>query len=815
MAHAEVGERVDDRVLHRRCGADGAGLADALGPELVVRRRRLHRDALEHGQLGGGDHRVVHEVGGQGVAVLVVAHLLEQRLCRALGQAAVHLAVGEERVEDGAGVVDCDEAGELDRPGLRVDLDHGEVGAEGEGRPGGVEVGHADQRVGAGGGAGHLVPAHRDGGHAGHVEAAPAVVAGVAQHQVVGIGLEQVGGGLPGEVVELAGGVVDGRAGHLHRAGAAGHRPGGDDVGVAEHDLDLVDGHAEAVGHEHGPGRLVALAVGGRARLGEEGAVGAQLDGSELGAAPERGDLDVHREAEAQRLGGAGLPAALLLGPQFRIAGGLEQEVERGGVGPDVVGGAAGGVVGEGVVGEEVAAAHLGGVLADLCGEEVDRPLDGGGGLGATRPPERDERRGVGGHGLGAELRVGHVVDARGHHPGHERQDRPHHRVGPRVLHDLQAVGGDLAVAGAPDGDVLDLGPAVTEVHHRLGAGLGPLDGSAEVLGQRAEEEVLGVGARLRAEAAADVGGDDTDLVLVEPEHLGHRLTDRVGALVAGVDHEAAVLVPVGRRRAGLDGARRHLLVDDALLDHDLAVGEVGGHAAGGDRHDPLGVGVGEQEVGRGEGGLGVDHRVEGVVVDDDQLGGVGGLGAGLGHHRGDGLAHEAHDVTGQQGPQHLLVQEAHRRGLVGDVDVVDGPHREHARHRRRLADVDLEQAGAGHGGAHVDHVGRRPRQHDVVDVGAPDGQEGGVLGAQDPIAQDAHEGPPRGLGWTGATVVLRSRPPSAFWVRPPHRPRHRGVPRTVGVGVSRRPGARRWASPAPRTRPTRAPRPGSRRRRR
>ena len=70
-----------------------ARLADALGAERVDRRRRLHGHQLEAGQLGGRDEGVVGEVGRDRVAVLVVADLLEQRLGRALGDAAVDLAL--------------------------------------------------------------------------------------------------------------------------------------------------------------------------------------------------------------------------------------------------------------------------------------------------------------------------------------------------------------------------------------------------------------------------------------------------------------------------------------------------------------------------------------------------------------------------------------------------------------------------------------------------------------------------------------------------------------------------------------------------
>ena len=131
-----MGQGVDDRVLHGRRGADRAGLADALGPELVDGVGRLHRHQLEAGQLGGRDHGVVGQVRGDRVAVGVVAHLLEEGLGRSLGQAAVTLALGEQRVEDGAGVVDGDQPAQVDPPGLGVDLDHRHVGAEREGRPG-------------------------------------------------------------------------------------------------------------------------------------------------------------------------------------------------------------------------------------------------------------------------------------------------------------------------------------------------------------------------------------------------------------------------------------------------------------------------------------------------------------------------------------------------------------------------------------------------------------------------------------------------------------------------------------------------------
>ncbi len=82
----------------------------------------------------GGQDGVVGEARGQRVAVGVVDDLLQQRLRDALGDAAVPLALGEQRVEHGARVVDGDEPAQHGLAGLGVDLGHGDVRAERERR---------------------------------------------------------------------------------------------------------------------------------------------------------------------------------------------------------------------------------------------------------------------------------------------------------------------------------------------------------------------------------------------------------------------------------------------------------------------------------------------------------------------------------------------------------------------------------------------------------------------------------------------------------------------------------------------------------
>ena len=75
---------------------------------------------------------VVGEVGREQVAVVVVAHLFEERLSDAGRDAAVLLSFDEQRIEHRAAVVDGDVAHEPHRAGVGIDLDHRDVSAEGK-----------------------------------------------------------------------------------------------------------------------------------------------------------------------------------------------------------------------------------------------------------------------------------------------------------------------------------------------------------------------------------------------------------------------------------------------------------------------------------------------------------------------------------------------------------------------------------------------------------------------------------------------------------------------------------------------------------
>src|SRR5256885_173609 len=86
--------------------ATAAGLAAALHAQRIVRARRHRGVDVETGQVVGARHAVVHERAGHELAGIVVDAVLEQRLADALGDAAVHLALDDHRVDDLAEVVD-------------------------------------------------------------------------------------------------------------------------------------------------------------------------------------------------------------------------------------------------------------------------------------------------------------------------------------------------------------------------------------------------------------------------------------------------------------------------------------------------------------------------------------------------------------------------------------------------------------------------------------------------------------------------------------------------------------------------------------
>ena len=255
--------------------------------------------------------------------------------------------------------------------------------------------------------------------------------------------------------------------------------------------------------------------------------------------------------------------------------------------------------------------------------------------------------------------------------------------------------------------------------------------------------DVAGIDGDLVAEAATDVGRDDLDLVLRQPGHDGVDGAVGVGRLAGDPARQLpGHLVHVGHGAARLHRRRVRPGVEE-LRAGDDDVGPAEHRVAGGgvarlpveDVVVGLAVDVGADDGRVGVERLpGVDHRREELVVDGDQLEGVAGGVAVLGHHEGHLLALEADLVGGQ----HRLHVARHRRhpGQVEGLQRGAGDHRLDLGVGLGGRRVDRHDAGVGVGAAQdgaVEHAG----QGDVVEVAALAPQEAGVLLAQHPAESD------------------------------------------------------------------------------
>jgi hypothetical protein len=100
----------------------------------------------------------------------------------------------------------------------------------------------------------------------------------LVEHDVVGVGLEQVGGQLPGPVDQLHRRLVHRGAAQLQGARAHGAVAALDQVGVAVDHPDLLDGDAQLLAGHHGERGVQALPVGRGPGVDGGGPVGADLD---------------------------------------------------------------------------------------------------------------------------------------------------------------------------------------------------------------------------------------------------------------------------------------------------------------------------------------------------------------------------------------------------------------------------------------------------------------------------------------------------------------------------------------------------------
>ena len=256
----------------------------------------------------------------------------------------------------------------------------------------------------------------------------------------------------------------------------------------------------------------------------------------------------------------------------------------------------------------------------------------------------------------------------------------------------------DLALLGGRDVSAHDVVAGETGADQVFRAVLHPLHRLAGQ--QRADDraDVARVDRHLVAEAAADVGRDDPDLVLGQAGHDRIERAVGVWCLTRRPQGQPALdPVVVGNRTTRLHRRRVHTGVDDVLGDGHLGAGEhrVGRLRITGLPVEAVVVGL-ALEVGADHRGVGsqrlahVDHRPQHFVVDVDEFESVSGGVPVLGHDERDLLTLKAHLVGRQHGldvvgerrhpGQTLLCQ--HRSGHhqldlrvglgCGDVDVGD-----------------------------------------------------------------------------------------------------------------------------------------------
>ena len=446
----------------------------------------------------------------------------------------------------------------------------------------------------------------------------------------------------------------------------------------------------------------MALAVGRRPGATHDPPALDQLDSAVLGAPEACRALDVGGDADAEQLVVAvGTPAGLLCAQRV-VVGSFEGSVHAGFVGAGVVPHAGLGLEREPLGRQEVLPAHLDGVHPDLRGEHIDGALDGRGGLRTAGAPERADGGRIGQHRHGAEAERGDVVAAGQHRLDVAGQRRSGVAVRAGVLDHPYLERGDVSVGSPADAAVLDLPAPVHQADHVVAPGRHPHHRPPEPIRQPAQQGLLGMGAGLRAEAAADVAGEHAHLVALEAEHHGQRRTHRVGSLAGVHVMQAPVVGPAAGRHPGLQRARGDAVVHRAHLGHHLARIEIGLPAVHRHAQHHVRLCHALEQRGGTERFLGIGECRQGLVVDDDQLGGVDRRCCGLGYHHRYGLAHKSDSPFSQHGSHDGGIERRAGGRVRREVHIGRGDHVDDTSSATGFADVEPDDLCVRDRGGHV-----------------------------------------------------------------------------------------------------------------
>ncbi len=424
------------------------------------------------------------------------------------------------------------------------------------------------------------------------------------------------------------------------------------------------------------------------------------------------------------------------------VADELEREVEHRGVVAGVVDAAVRGLVRHVLGADVVPLPHLDRVEAELAGDDVDDALGEPQMLHARVAAVRRDGRLVRRDLREVELDVAPAV--------HPRRDlRPDHaaeglvpqpgagvveRLGPESEQCPVVLDGHLGVAE----------PALVAVRHReveVGAPLRPLHRPVELAREQAADDELRVRRDLVAETAADVLGDEAELVEPHLHRRAHHDRREPRELVVRVDRPLPdAAIELDERTVALERGRVE------AVEVEL-----------GDLHDPVGLGEGGVEVAprvearphevpagivvqHGRVGIlrlpCVDHRRQRLVVDLDELRRVARELPRLGDDGDDRLADVAHLADRERVV--LDVGARHARDLeerLGEGrDLLAGQRPVDAVERLGRRDVDARDVRVRVRAAHEVEIAH-PVPLDVVDEDALALQEALVLLARDALA--------------------------------------------------------------------------------
>ena len=227
---------------------------------------------------------------------------------------------------------------------------------------------------------------------------------------------------------------------------------------------------------------------------------------------------------------------------------------------------------------DEVLAAQFGAIDAEFARRGFDQPFKDQGRLGPPGAAHRVDRHRVGVDRPDVDVDRGDRVLA-----GHQRaveigrdQRREERHVGAEIGDRVDLEPEHLVVLVERHLGRGDVVAAMGVGQERLAAARRPFDRPAGRLGRPQADDLLRIGEDLRAEAAADVGSDDPELVLRRDVDEGRQHDPQEVRILRRVPQGEMLVgrTVFGDHGAGFHRARHRPVVDDVDLDHVLGLGE-------------------------------------------------------------------------------------------------------------------------------------------------------------------------------------------------------------------------------------------------